>query len=58
MAKWPKALQVAHVGFYTSVVTLPWIVTSKGGQPNIVFTVLTLCSCVLGTDLSRWELIL
>lgn len=29
LARWPKALQVAHSMFYSTIVVYPWIVTSK-----------------------------
>lgn len=29
LARWPKALQIAHSMFYSTVVIYPWIVTSK-----------------------------
>lgn len=36
LAKWPRALQIAHSMFYTTITTFPFIVTSKRVQSSFV----------------------
>src|SRR5579871_4513028 len=52
LAQWPKALQIAHSVFYSTIVVFPWLVTSMAITffLSMVF-VLTIFSCLLEFDL-------
>jgi hypothetical protein len=50
LARWPRVLQTAHGVFYSTITVYPWIVTSES-DPAPCDSVLTSCSCLLGSPL-------
>jgi hypothetical protein len=56
LARWPKALQIAHSMFYSTVVIYPFIVTSKllqCGEPDLIPQWNDLCLNVIIFSLSH-----